>query len=85
MSDKMLKNTPPGMQPVIVKNIKDAKRLLARLIKLYQLGEVDEKYVKTLAYLLNQYCYFHKVQTETDKIEEIERMLKEFERVKSES
>ena len=48
------KNTPPSLKekPIRVRNLKDAKKLIGRLLVAFQREEIDGRNAKDLAYLL---------------------------------
>ena len=54
-TNKDLTKPPLNEKPVIVKDVRTAKKLLSRLISEYQQGKVNETYCKTLCYLLNTF------------------------------
>lgn len=66
------------LKPIQIRSIKDCRRLLSRIIRQYQLDEIDEKKSKTLAYLCTQYAHLFEVE----KIEQIEERIAEIEKVK---
>lgn len=70
MSDKMT-----GMNAVNVRSIKDARRLLSRIITQFQKDEIKGTKAKTLTYLLVQYVHIYEVE----KIEELETKLENLE------
>ncbi|MFC2103531.1 hypothetical protein ACFLSS_03780 [Bacteroidota bacterium] len=49
--------------PKRISKIKDARRLLANLIYLFQSGEISSDYLKTLCYALIKYSELYKVET----------------------
>ena len=63
--------TKPSLneKPVIVKDVKTAKRLLSRLISEYQTGGVNETYCKTLCYMLNVFISIEKELETQQRIE----------------
>lgn len=69
------KKTSTTLKAIEIRSIKDCRRLLSRIIRQYQLEEIDEKKSKTLAYLCTQYAHLYEVE----KIEELEKKLEQFE------
>ena len=64
-----------SIKPKKLYKIKDARRLLANIIFLYQKGEVNSEYLKTLCYALIKYAELYKTET----FENIEERLKHIE------
>lgn len=52
-----------GIKAKRVNKIKDARRLLAKLIYEFQMGKVSSEYLKTLCYALIKYSELFKVET----------------------
>lgn len=75
----LTKSSPCGVtsRPVRVKRIQDARRLLSRLIYLYQLDQVTGEKARVLTYLVNSFIALWKDIELAGKIEELEKALKE--------
>jgi len=63
-----------GYTPIKINNLKDCRRLLARLIYQLQAGTAEAKYCKDLAYLLIVYSQTFKQYENELRIEELERI-----------
>lgn len=61
-------------RPVPVKNVKDASKLLGRLIKHFQEGTVESSFAKTLCYLLQTFVNIHAQSSLEERIERLENM-----------
>jgi hypothetical protein len=65
------------MKAIKINKVRDARRLLSKLIYEFQTGEVTSEKAKTLSYLLNIYIQIFKVSEFETKIEEIEKKINE--------
>jgi hypothetical protein len=78
-------DTPPTAKPKAafherpVKNVKDARRLLSRLISEFRAGEIQGTDAKTMCYLLSTYVQITK---DTELEERIKRLEKDKEQQK---
>jgi hypothetical protein len=61
ITDKLVNSSyPPINKPIKIKNIRDAKRLLSRLIYHLQIGTVENQTAKDLCYLT--ICYINVIK-----------------------
>jgi len=73
---KQVKQTPPLLKkPVRVSKLKDAKRLLSRLIYEFQLGTLSGRDAKDLTYLISQFIAACKEIEFDDRIKLIEQKI----------
>ena len=73
---KQVKQTPPLLQkPIRVSKLKDAKRLLSRLIYEFQLGTLGGRDAKDLTYLISQFIAACKEIEFDDRIKLIEQKI----------
>ena len=63
--------------PKKISKVKDARRLLANLIYLYQKGEVSSEHLKTLCYALIKYSELYKTETLEEFQERLTNLEKE--------
>jgi len=71
---KVLQGEPPS--PINVNNIKQAKKLLSKIIRGYQQGTVDDARAKTTAYLLQVFVQLVKDTEIEERLGSIEETLK---------
>ncbi len=73
---KQVKQTPPLLKkPIRVSKLKDAKRLLSRLIYEFQLGTLSGRDAKDLTYLISQFIAACKEIEFDDRIKLIEQKI----------
>ncbi len=60
-------NKGPERRPVIIRGVKDCKRLLARIIREYQEEKISENKARTLTYVISKYVDIER----TEKLDEI--------------
>ena len=74
--NKEVTNTPPLLQkPIRVSKLKDAKRLLSRIIYEFQLGTVTGRDAKDLTYLISQFIVACKEIEFDERIKLIEQKI----------
>jgi hypothetical protein len=61
-----------GYTPIKINNLKDARRLLSRLIYQLQTGEVESKLAKDICYLLISYVNIFKAFEFEERLAELE-------------
>ena len=67
-------------KPKKINKVKDARRLLANLIYLYQTGEITSEYIKTLTHVLIKYselCKGEALENIEERISKIEKRIEE--------
>jgi len=63
-------------KPKKINKVKDARRLMANLIYLYQNGEITTEYIKTLTYVLIKFQELYKtevLENIADRIKKLEK------------
>ena len=62
-------------RPVRVQSIKDAERLLARVLLQLQKGEISESKARTMAYVANSYAKMFEVSEIEKRVEILESLI----------
>lgn len=72
-----LANTEKGekKRPVRVQNVKDAERLLAKVLLQLQKGEISESMARAMAYVANSYAKMFEISEMEKRIETLESLI----------
>lgn len=68
-------STPPGGRPVMVRDVRTAKRLLGKIILQIQRGQILSETARLLTYCLSTYVSICKDHEFEDRLEEIEKQV----------
>lgn len=63
--------------PIRISNVRDAKRLLARLIREFQKGRIEDRWAKTLTYIVTSYVSVAKDTEIEERLQRLEEHLAE--------
>ena len=66
---------PVQERAIVVRNIKDAKRLMSRLIHLVQIGRITSRQAKDLTYLLTMYVNISRVADIEERLGDVEEKI----------
>ncbi len=62
-----------NLRPIRIRSVKDARRLLARILRQLQLGEISESKAKTISYVANSYAKLFEVSELEERVAELEK------------
>ena len=62
-----------SLHPIRIRSVKDARRLLARVLKQLQLQQISESRAKTISYVANSYAKLFEVSELEERVEELEK------------
>jgi hypothetical protein len=63
-----------NLRPIRVRTVRDARRLLARIMKQLQLEEISESRAKTISYVANSYAKLYEVSELEERVTELEKL-----------
>ena len=63
-----------SLRPIRIRSVKDARRLLARILKQLQLEEISENRAKTISYVANSYAKLYEVSELEERVSELEKL-----------
>ena len=63
------------LRPVRVRTVRDARRLLARILKQLQLDEISESRAKTISYVANSFAKLYEVSELEERVTELEKLI----------
>ena len=62
------------LRPIRIRSVKDARRLLARVLKQLQLEKISESRAKTISYVANSYAKLYEVSELEERVTELEKL-----------
>ena len=63
-----------NLRPIRVRTVRDARRLLARVLKQLQLEEISESRAKTISYVANSFAKLYEVSELEERVTELEKL-----------
>lgn len=75
-NNKLKGATPLLSKPIRIRKVKDAKRLLAKLIYGLQTGEINSQHAKDITYLLTSYVNIATVTDFEERLKKLEQQAK---------
>ena len=63
-----------NLRPIRVRTVRDARRLLARILKQLQLEEISESRAKTISYVANSFAKLYEVSELEERVTELEKL-----------
>jgi len=76
LSENAKKDDPgkDNLRPIRIRSVKDARRLLARILKQLQLQEIPESRAKTISYVANSYAKLYEISELEERVTELEKL-----------
>ena len=63
-----------NLRPIRVRTVRDARRLLARILKQLQVEEISESRAKTISYVANSFAKLYEVSELEERVTELEKL-----------
>lgn len=61
-------------RPIRIRTVKDARRLLTRVLRQLQLEEISESRAKTISYVANSFAKLYEVSELEERVTELEKL-----------